>query len=142
MSIRNRVLPGSAVIAPLSIVLLPLALIGADSISAGGTPPAGFVEVNADRVPWQPRPSMPGTEIAILLGEPREPGPLVVRVRLPANQRVPPHTHPDARTYTVLAGDWKLGFGDKFHPDEAAQLPDRKPVPLARAGSAFPGDWI
>lgn len=97
--------------------------MGADSISTGGSPPAGFVEVNADRVPWQSRPSMPGAEIAIMLGEPREPGPLVVRVRLPANERVLPHTHPDARTYTVLAGEWKLGFGDKFDPANLRSYP-------------------
>jgi len=103
---RNRV----------SIVLLSLVLIAADSMSAAGTPAEGFVEVPADRVPWQARPSMPGTEIAILLGEANKPGPLVVRVRMPPNQRVQPHTHPDARTYTVLDGEWQLGFGDEFDP--------------------------
>lgn len=43
----------------MPIMLLPLVLMGADSLSAGATAPPGFVEVNADRVPWQPRPSMP-----------------------------------------------------------------------------------
>jgi quercetin dioxygenase-like cupin family protein len=103
---RNRVLLANTAIALLSIC----------SISASDSLPAGFVEVTADQVPWQSRPSLPGTEIAILLGEPGKPGPLVVRVRMPPNQRVAPHTHPDARTYTVLAGEWQLGFGEKFDP--------------------------
>jgi hypothetical protein len=120
---------------PVPIMLLPLVLMGADSLSAGGTPPPGFVEVNADRVPWQPRPSMPGVDIAILLGEPREPGPLVVRVRFPPNGQVLPHTHPDARTYTVLAGEWKLGFGDKFDP---ANLRSYKAASLYRLPARVP----
>lgn len=105
---RNRF--ASAIFA---IVLLPLSAV---SISASSGLPAGFVEVNADHVPWKARPAMPGVEIAVLLGEPREAGPLVVRVRFPANGQVQPHTHPDARTYTILAGEWKLGFGEKFDP--------------------------
>jgi uncharacterized RmlC-like cupin family protein len=76
--------------------------------------PAGFVEVHADRVPWQPEPAIHGAEFAILLGIPEEAGPLVMRVKLPPNTQVMPHTHPDARTYTVLAGEWKLGFGEKY----------------------------
>ena len=110
---RDRVLRAGAVITLLSVC----------SISAGSSPPAGFVEVHVDRVPWQSRPSMPGTEIAILLGESRKSGPLVVRVRMPPDQRVLPHTHPDARTYTVLAGEWKLGFGDKFDPAKLRSYP-------------------
>lgn len=116
------------------IVLLPLALMAADSMSAGGAP-EGFIEVPADRVPWQSRASLPGTEIAILLGEASKPGPLVVRVRMPPNQRVQPHTHPDARTYTVLEGEWLLGFGDKF---DTANLRSYKAGSLYRLPARVP----
>ena len=40
----------------------------------------------------------------------------MVRVRLPPSTRIPPHTHPDTRTYTVLAGELKLGLGEKYDP--------------------------
>jgi quercetin dioxygenase-like cupin family protein len=118
-----------------SLALLPLVLIGAAAISADDAPPQGYVEVHADRIPWQSRPSLPGTEIAILLGEPSKPGPLVVRVRMPPNQRVLPHTHPDARTYTVLEGEWQLGFGDKF---DAASLRSYKAGSLYRLPTRVP----
>jgi len=117
------------------IMLLPLVLVAADSLPAGDALPDGFVEVHTDRVPWQQRPSLPGTEIAILLGAPREAGPLVVRVRMPPNQRVLPHTHPDARTYTVLAGEWKLGFGEQF---DAANLRSYKAESLYRLPARVP----
>lgn len=81
--------------------------------------PDGFVEVQADRVPWQPHPAIRGAEAAVLLGKPAQAGPLIVRVKLPPQAQVMPHTHPEARTYTVLEGGWKLGFGEKF---EAAAL--------------------
>ena len=34
-----------------------------------------------------------------------------------------PHTHPSARTYTVLAGEWKLGFGEKFEAEKLRTFP-------------------
>ena len=91
-----------------------LVIVAADAPPSTLGQPAGFVGVSADRVPWQPLPSVPGGEYAILMGKPRESGPLVVRVKMPPNAQVMPHTHPDARTYTVLAGEWKIGFGEKY----------------------------
>jgi hypothetical protein len=46
-----------------------------------------------------------------------------------------PHTHPEARTYTVLRGEWKLGLGAKydtavlrsFPPGSLYRLPARAP---------------
>lgn len=89
----------------------------ADTASpAASQPPPGFVEVPADRIPWRPHPTISGGEVALLLGRPNETGPLAVRFKLPANTQVAAHTHPEARTYTVLEGEWKLGFGDKYDP--------------------------
>ena len=50
----------------------------------------------------------------MLIGDPTKPGLLVLRARLPADVRLMPHLHPESRTYTVLAGEWKLGFGKQF----------------------------
>ena len=75
---------------------------------------AGFVEVPANQVKWQAHPAIAGAEYSVLLGKPLEAGPLIVRVKLPADAQVLPHTHPEARTYTVLAGEWKLGFGTRY----------------------------
>jgi pimeloyl-ACP methyl ester carboxylesterase/quercetin dioxygenase-like cupin family protein len=76
--------------------------------------PAGFVGVSSDEIQWMPNPAVPGARLAVLFGEPSKAGPYAFRVRLPANAKVMPHTHPEARTYTVLAGEWKLGFGKEY----------------------------
>lgn len=76
--------------------------------------PAEFVEWPADRIPWRPHPTIKGGEVAVLLGKSGEAGPLVVRFKLPPNTQVAAHTHPEARTYIVLEGEWKLGFGDRY----------------------------
>jgi len=72
---------------------------------------------------WIPEPAAPGVELAILLGDPGKPGPFVVRVRLPADVGIMPHTHPVARTYTVLTGEWKLGFGKTYDPAKLQSFP-------------------
>jgi quercetin dioxygenase-like cupin family protein len=74
----------------------------------------GFVAVLPNEIKWLLDPQAPGAASAILLGNPDKPGPFVVRVRLPAGTKVMPHTHPVDRTYCVLAGEWKLGFGRTY----------------------------
>lgn len=90
------------------------ALLALPSSAGDGSAPEGFVEVPAHAVQWRPHPAVKGAEYAILLGRPDEAQPLVVRIKFPPRARVPPHTHLDARSYTVLAGQWQLGFGREF----------------------------
>ena len=52
----------------------------------------------------------------MLIGDPSKAGLLVLRARVPANVRLASHLHPEPRTYTVLSGEWKLGFGRQFDP--------------------------
>jgi quinol monooxygenase YgiN/quercetin dioxygenase-like cupin family protein len=73
--------------------------------------PDGFVAMPASEIRWQPHPIVAGAELAVLVGNPVASGPYVMRIRFRPGTRVPPHTHPDARTYTVLAGEWRIGFG-------------------------------
>jgi hypothetical protein len=77
-------------------------------------PPAGFSEVRTADLKWLPNPAVPGGPMAIVFGDPARAAPYAIRVRFPAGTRVMPHTHPEARTYTVLSGEWKLGFGRAF----------------------------
>ncbi len=34
-----------------------------------------------------------------------------------------PHTHPEERTYTVIAGTWHIGLGDEFEPAKLKAFP-------------------
>ncbi len=90
---------------------------------AAQTPPPEFVQVLPQDVQWKPHPIVPGAQIAVLLGNPSVEGPYAVRMRFPPNSRVQPHTHPEARSYTVLSGEWKLGFGERFDEAELRSYP-------------------
>ncbi len=72
--------------------------------------------VTPDALMWKDNPGLPkGAQVAILLGDPTKAGDVVVqRVKLPANYRVPPHTHPYAETVTLLSGSVGFGMGEKF----------------------------
>lgn len=72
---------------------------------------------------WQSPPRLPALTAAWLLGGEGVAGPYVVRVRLAADGRIPPHTHPDTRHVTVLAGTLYVGFGDTFALDGLVAVP-------------------
>jgi quercetin dioxygenase-like cupin family protein len=85
--------------------------------------PPGFAQVLPGAIKWIPSPVVPGTYRAVLLGNPDEAGPFVMRVKVPPRTRIMPHTHREERVYTVLAGEWKLGFGEKFDAGKLMTFP-------------------
>lgn len=104
-------------------VFLPLSLAVSSSVEQAQNPPPRFVRVLPQDIRWLPNPAVPGGQVAVLVGAPNKPGPLVVRVKLPPNIKIMPHTHPDARTYTVLSGEWKIGFGEHFDTSALLSFP-------------------
>jgi quercetin dioxygenase-like cupin family protein len=50
----------------------------------------------------------------VLVGEPTQPGPYVIRVRVPDGVRLMPHKHPEDRIYTVISGVFYIGLGEAF----------------------------
>jgi quercetin dioxygenase-like cupin family protein len=85
--------------------------------------PKGAVVVTPDELVWKPSPRVAGVEVADIVGDSTKPGPYVQRVKLPPNYRIPPHTHPEDRTYTIISGMWYVGFGDKFDEAKLIALP-------------------
>jgi quercetin dioxygenase-like cupin family protein len=69
-----------------------------------------------DALQWGPAPPAlpPGSEVAVLYGDPTSSGPYAVRVRMPADYKVPPHTHPTAENLTVISGNFSVGMGGTF----------------------------
>jgi hypothetical protein len=102
--------------------------VGRTATQSHDTLPAGFIEVVSDEIRWEPNRSVAGGHTAVLIGNPDKPGLLVLRARMPANVRLMPHRHPEPRTYTVLSGEWRLGFGEQFDPTRLRSYP---------AGSVF-----
>jgi quercetin dioxygenase-like cupin family protein len=98
------------VIAGAAVTLLAL-------VSAGQAqePSASHVLVAAADMEWGPAPAaLPkGAMIALLSGDPGSSGPFMVRAKLPAGYRIPPHWHPTDEHLTVLSGTVMLGMGEK-----------------------------
>jgi quercetin dioxygenase-like cupin family protein len=109
--------------------LLVIALAGLAAAAAAQTAqkekpaakaPAKHAVVTSGDLKWRPAPPSlpPGAEAAVVDGDPKNPGPFVMRAKFPAGYRVPPHWHPTDENLTILSGSFGVGMGDKA--DEAS----------------------
>ncbi|MBQ8102069.1 MAG: cupin domain-containing protein [Afipia sp.] len=104
-----------SLIAALSlIVLLLLPAIAADDHAV----------VSPDQLKWEPAPpAFPkGAQVAVLSGDPAKEGLYVVRVKVPAGYKVPPHTHPNDENVTVISGTFNIGMGGTFNDKNGSAL--------------------
>jgi hypothetical protein len=73
-----------------------------------------FRSVLPEDIDWEPFPAFPpSARLAIVVGEPSEPGPYVIRVKLPSGVKLMPHQHPEDRVYTVISGVFYVGLGSQ-----------------------------
>src|SRR6476659_6032557 len=92
--------------------------LSASAFALSQSQPSGFVQILPDQIKWMQGPTLPkGGEVAVVYGDTRKAAPYITRVKLPADYRIEPHTHPDERVYTVISGTFYIGFGDQFDPD-------------------------
>lgn len=86
---------------------------------------AGHTIVKGDAVHWvDGPPSLPkGAKIAIIEGPLDQAVPFTMRIKLPPNYHIPPHSHPAIEHVTVIAGSFHLGMGDKADKAKATALP-------------------
>jgi quercetin dioxygenase-like cupin family protein len=99
----------------LAFLLAGAAVALADGMSA---------PVNADKVKWGPAPPVmpPGAQFAVISGDPSSDGLYVIRLKMPANYRVPAHNHPTAEYVTVISGKFNIGMGDKLDTKHGTEL--------------------
>jgi len=102
----------------IELVAAIVATIAYSQVS-GGTPvmsrDAVFRSVIPDDIDWKPFPAFPPTvRLAVVVGQPSEPGPYTIRVKVPHNVKLMPHMHPEDRVYTVISGVFYIGLGDLF----------------------------
>jgi anti-sigma factor ChrR (cupin superfamily) len=78
-----------------------------------------------DQVVFGPAPDIlpPGAKLAVLEGNPFEPGPYTMRLSVPNGYRIPPHHHPFVEHVTVIKGTFKVGMGETFDPSALSALP-------------------
>ena len=75
-----------------------------------------FRAILPEDIDWKPFPAFPpGARLAVMVGHPTEPGPYVVRVRVPGGTKLMPHKHPEDRIYTVMSGVFYIGLGETWH---------------------------
>lgn len=79
--------------------------------------------VDPDKLSWAAVPSLPkGAQLAVIEGPMNEAVPFTVRLKFPANYRIPPHWHPAVERVTVLSGTFNMGTGDSFDSSKTQAL--------------------
>lgn len=98
--------------------LLPGSTLAADSMMEG------HVSLVPAEMKWIDAPSIgPGAKMVVLEGDPKEAAPFTMRLMLPANFKIAPHTHPIFERVTVLSGTFYLGIGETFEASKARAYP-------------------
>jgi quercetin dioxygenase-like cupin family protein len=83
-----------------------------------------FKSVLPEDVDWEPfAPFPPSARLAVLVGHPTEPGPYVIRVKVPSGVKLMPHRHQEDRVYTVISGVFYIGRGDRFDEEKLEAYP-------------------
>jgi quercetin dioxygenase-like cupin family protein len=73
-------------------------------------------------------PLIPGSQMAVVSGDPSASGPFVIRIKSAAGAEIPAHWHPTTENVTVLVGTFDVGMGDKLDP--------------AKMTAMHPGDFV
>jgi quercetin dioxygenase-like cupin family protein len=74
-----------------------------------------FHIIHSEDVLFSAFPAFPaGARLAVLVGDPTQTGPYLIRVKLSAGVKMLPHKHPEDRIYTVISGVFYIGLGEEF----------------------------
>jgi hypothetical protein len=112
--------------------IIVVSLVGATFVQAQQQRPARadtgtdtVIRLTPDELTWTAGPPMlpPGAMMAVIEGSFSRPGPFTVRLKFPANYRIPPHWHPVKVTVTVISGSFNMGFGDELDLGKGKMLP-------------------
>jgi hypothetical protein len=83
-----------------------------------------FKSILPEDMNWQPFPAFPSeVRLAVLIGNPAEAAPYVIRVKVPDGIKLMPHKHPEDRVYTVMSGIFYIGLGEVFDGDKLEAYP-------------------
>jgi len=97
-----------------------------------------FKTIFAEDIDWKSFPAFPpAARLAVVVGQPTEPGPYVIRVKVPGGVKLMPHRHPEDRIYTVISGLFYIGLGDEFDPDKLQAYPPGAVIVLPGDTSHF-----
>ena len=84
---------------------------------------AHHMMVSPDELKWADVSSLPaGAKIAVIEGPMNEAVPFTARLKLPADYKIPAHSHPVIEHVTVISGTFNMGTGDKLDPSKTKPL--------------------
>jgi hypothetical protein len=99
-----------------------------------------FTSILPEDIVWKPFPAFPpAARLAVVVGQPSDPGPYVIRVKVPTGVKLMPHKHPEDRVYTVISGVFYIGLGEQFDADKLKAYPPGSVVVLP--GETFHFHW-
>ena len=105
------------------VLALCLGALAASPMRAADAP-AQWILREPAQIEWRPAESLPaGAMVAVLEGDPSQPGYFTMRIKMPDGYRVPPHWHSMPERVTVLLGTLNLGTGDRFDASATKPLP-------------------
>jgi hypothetical protein len=112
----------------ITITLIAGSLARAQEEKAGRPGPAEaehVLRLTPAELTWAAGPPMlpPGASMAVIEGAFDKPGPFTVRLRFPADYRIPAHWHPIKVTVTVISGTFHMGLGDRLDTTKGKRLP-------------------
>jgi len=85
---------------------------------------AVFRSVLPEDIEWETFAAFPpSARLAVVVGHPSEPGPYVVRVKVPSGVKLMPHWHQEDRVYTVMSGVFYIGRGEQLDEDKLEAYP-------------------
>ena len=85
---------------------------------------AFFEAILPEEIDWKPFPAFPpSARLAVLVGEPTQAGPYLIRVKVPSGVKLMPHRHPEDRIYTVMSGVFYIGLGEQFDGEKLRAYP-------------------
>ena len=83
-----------------------------------------FKAILPEDIDWKPFAAFPASaRLAVVVGRPSEPGPYLIRVKVPHGVKLMPHRHPEDRIYTVISGIFYIGLGDHFDAEKLVAYP-------------------
>ena len=89
-------------------------------------------------IDWKPFPAFPSSvRLAVVVGQPAEAAPYVIRVKVPSGVKLMPHRHPEDRVYTVISGIFYIGLGDQFDGGKLQAYPPGSVIVLPGDTSHF-----
>ena len=105
------------------IALSVAAAVASLGVPASWADSAHHTMVTPSDLKWADVPSLPpGAKIAVIEGPMNEAVPFTARLKLPADYKIPAHSHPVIEHVTVMSGTFNMGTGDKLDPSKTKAL--------------------